>query len=522
MQTVKKFVQDFAHVIYLNHLKELTAGLYSKKWPSTLNPYIFYNFSDHHLISTSISIAKSVEILNLSGNDIAIVERESFKNLKAIINLSLSRNTIAQIDIFAFIDLEKISVLDLSDNRLEQISFDNGMLESNEKLTFLDLSKNNFMTTFDSPFLISNSLEILALRNSKISHIFDSFFSELQNLMNLDLSENLLITLSVAAVKPLRKLHVINLEYNRIFCDLIDDVLKRFKSMKVIIKIDKCGKASKKPMFEKMIMQPTAVPTYDIDIDLLWGGGFKNNSTTANDETKVTESFVEYYEWLRNDTSDFAVCEQQDFELFCDCKEKFIKIYDIKNLTNHVLVRQTEQRIVAVFYVGLFLGALFGISLFYSIQVFIKKCENLKKQQDLRQRDREQLQLRTISAPPRENEILHTRNIRPSSQAQINNNNSNIIRPSSQAHQLQRINNNSIRSNNSMSSTAHLIHKLFRNRESRQPLEVEEASSSNNSNDVRVVESDSNQVYNEANESLLPSTSTRSVTPPPPYISIFN
>lgn len=453
----------------------------------------------------------------MSGNDIALVENESFKSMKAIINLSLSRNSIAQIDIFAFIDLEKISILDLSDNRLEQSSFDNCMLERNEQLTFLDLSRNNFMTTFDAPLLKSNSLNVLALRNSHLSHIYDSFFSELPNLLSLDMSENLLITLSSSAVRPLRELHFINLEYNRFFCELIEETLKLFKSMKMIIKIDKCGKASKKPMFEKMIMQSSPVtPSVDIDIDLVWGEF--NNVTANNKSNERPESMLEYYTRLKND-NDYENCEQEEFELFCDCKDKFLKLYEMKNMTNQMLVRQSENRIHAVFYVGLFLGALFGFCMLFSIQFFIAKCQNLKKQQDLRQRAREQfsnenireetLPLRPIP-PPRASEIIQSNNLRPSSRTP---------RPT------QRINNNNNRSNNSMSSTAHLIHKLFRNRESRQPLVVEEAaSSSTSSNNLRVVESD-NQVENEANDNdeiLLPNSSERSVTPPPPYISIFN
>lgn len=83
----------------------------------------------------------------------------------------------------------------------------------------------------------------MSLRNSHLSHIYDSLFSELPVLVDLDVSNNLLVTVLSSAVDPLEKLQFINLEYNRFSCDAeLERTLQLLKDEKVQVKIDKCGK----------------------------------------------------------------------------------------------------------------------------------------------------------------------------------------------------------------------------------------------------------------------------------------
>jgi hypothetical protein len=66
--------------------------------------------------------------------------------------------------------MQKLHRIDLSGNRLEQL--DNRIFELNEELQEIDLSKNKFMTIHDSPFIISDSLEVSRKSCSIWEYIF--------------------------------------------------------------------------------------------------------------------------------------------------------------------------------------------------------------------------------------------------------------------------------------------------------------------------------------------------------------
>lgn len=353
-------------------------------------------------------MAKSVEILNLSGNEITTVDNECLMDYKDMIKLSLARNSIHTIEFFAFESLIKLNYLDLSDNRLEVI--DNRILETNEKLTFLDLSKNKFMLVDDKPLIMSSKLEFLSLRNSHLSHVYESFFSELPSLVDLDLSNNLLITLITASFEPLENLQYINLEYNRFACDFrIESTLQMFKQRKVHVKIDKCVKNSKKPMFEKMILLPemtTETPEReDVAIELLWGTSKRFNQSEFEIEnensTRIT-TFKDYYVKLKTEDDNDDEFDCDDDEMFpstCECHQKYIKYYESIERLRPIQKRSMEIRIQTVFYLGIFIGVVSGCILFFFISLIRKKCEAANQKQIERQKDRDRLILTSKSKP---------------------------------------------------------------------------------------------------------------------------
>lgn len=469
----------------------------------------------------------------MSENDIGHIDNESFKILIEIINLSLSRNSIAQIELFAFTNLRKLTVLDLSDNRLEQSSFDSRIFENNEKLTFLDLSRNNFLETFDSPLLKCQHLKTLSIRNSHLSHIHDSFFSGLKNLINLDLSENVLLTLPHKSVMPLKSLKVINLEYNRINCELFETTQKYLENLKIILKIDRCGKHSKKPMFEKMILAPELEFSNfheDVDIDLVWGENENNFTISKFNKSHRHENASEYYKRLS--TSEISSCEQNDFELslLCECVTQFSNFYEMRSQSNRLLIQQIEHRILVVFYLGLVIGAICGVIIFYTISITVRKCKKLKHQQNLRQRTRDY-----VSAQ----ETVQLRN--RATDDDISNRRQQLqqYQQQQQHRQVQSHHNSSYRSSENQSSTAQLIHKLFRNRETpsgmysnRNNVVLPPSSSSSSSNVINIPHSDRARTecelpthQNDTEDAISTHSdepSIRSGTPPPAYVSIFN
>lgn len=339
-----------------------------------------------------------MEILNLSGNEIATIDNECLRDYKELVKLSLARNSIHQIELFAFETMEKLNYLDLSDNRLEVI--DNRILEMNGKLTFLDLSKNKFMLVDDKPLIISDSLEFLSLRNSHLSHVYDSFFSELRNLVDLDISNNLLITLMVSAFEPLDNLQFINLEYNRFSCDFrIEETLQHFKQKKVHVKIDKCVKNSKKPMFEKMILHPdlvTEAPREDVDIDEVWGSStsFKKMEFYDTENENTTATFKDYYEKIKADSKNDEEFDCDDDEILpatCECHQRFITYYEAVDRTKAIQKKNIETRIALIFYLGVFFGVITGCIIFFVLSLIRKKCEKINQKQVERQKARDQM-----------------------------------------------------------------------------------------------------------------------------------
>lgn len=371
-------------------------------------------FSDANLATAYTNVARSVEILNLSGNDITTIDNQCLAGFEDLKKLSLARNSIHTIDLFAFEQLDKLNFLDLSDNRLEE--FDNRLLEACVKLTILDLSKNKFMNLQDRPLIISHNLEFLSLRNSHLSHVYDSHLSELPALVDLDLSNNLLITLVSSAFESLHHLQFINLEYNRFSCDLrIERTLQLFKERKVHVKIDKCVRNSKKPMFEKMIMHPdltTEAPREDVDIDEVWGDETKSRKIDADEHddddedsthsnSRITQfnfnTFHHYYKKIRNDHSvddddDVIDCDEDEFfPSTCECHQKYIHLYDMTEKIRKMQTKKLEFRIMAIFTFGIFIGAFVGYLFFFIISRVRKKCMKASDRQKQREHARAEI-----------------------------------------------------------------------------------------------------------------------------------
>jgi hypothetical protein len=351
--------------------------------------------SDQNLATPYTNVAKSVEILNYSGNEITTVDNDCLRDYRDLIKLSFARNSIHTIDLFAFEALEKLNYLDMSDNRLEVI--DERILEKNGKLTFLDLSKNKFMLVEDNPLIISTSLEFLSLQNSHLSHVYDTFFSELPNLVDLDISNNLLITLQSSAFEPLESLQFINLEYNRFSCDFrIENTLQMFKQRKVHVKIDKCVKNSKKPMFEKMILHPdltTETPREDIEIDLIWGSA-TNYDKSEFDDSKMngTLSYKDYYTKIKGDADEEFDCDDDEmFPTTCECHQNFIKFYELSERLRVSQKKHAEMRIGLIFYLGIFFGALAGCLIYFLVSLIRKRCAKANQKQIERQKARDRI-----------------------------------------------------------------------------------------------------------------------------------
>ncbi|CAG9804264.1 unnamed protein product [Chironomus riparius] len=415
--------------------------------------------SEQHLVSAEINLAKSVEILNLSGNDITTVDNHNFKEYDDLINLSLAKNSIHTLGLFAFENLEKLKHLDLSENRLEFM--DDKIIESNIALTYLDLSRNKFMMLDDKPLLISASLEFLSLRSSHLSHIYDSFFSEMPKIIDLDLSDNLLNTLQSTIFDPLEKIQYLNIEYNSFTCDSsLEHTLKVLKIRRVFVKTDKCNKHSKKVMFEKMIMLDTSEKETkeDVEIERVWGGQLPSvtfkNITNISNKSILKQKMEEYFIELKDNREEQDDCLNDEFmSLLCECRQNFIFLYE----TQIAKTKAIEIRLYAVLYVGIFIGAVSGCFIFYIFNAVKKKCGNAITKQMKRQEIRDRI------VRNHEDDIRRRRND-SQDQPLISNiiNVQDIVRTS---HNLRHRNDQTERIIGEPSATAQLVDRLFRDRD---------------------------------------------------------
>ncbi|XP_023170260.2 chaoptin isoform X1 [Drosophila hydei] len=163
-----------------------------------------------------------LEILNLSHNNLSSLRRRSFQGLNSLQELDLSHNQLDQLQVEQFSNLRKLRILRICANRLRALPREVFM---NTRLEFLDISDNQLSVwpvpaftdigfTLRSIQMSHNNLEYLdasmfvnsqflydiSLARNRITILPDNTFSFLNNLTNLDLSENPLVTTNLREV----------------------------------------------------------------------------------------------------------------------------------------------------------------------------------------------------------------------------------------------------------------------------------------------------------------------------------
>ena len=162
--------------------------------------------------------ATTVHALDLSNNGIRILRNASFSNYSRLSTLTLSNNEVDEIQLNAFAGLRMMRVLDLRYNNLK--SFNPKIFSANPVLENVSLQGNPIaFLPSDSPVLISASVSFLDLSHCSVTAVHPVTFSQLPSLYSLDLSSNLLQTISVTAFQKLPKLRILKLNNNRWTCD---------------------------------------------------------------------------------------------------------------------------------------------------------------------------------------------------------------------------------------------------------------------------------------------------------------
>lgn len=195
--------------------------------------------SAKHLVNAAVDVPSSVQILDLSYNDIRQVDEICFKNFHFLQYLNLSHNALHTVSLETFNNLYLLYDLDLSYNRLEQL--DERLFERNPHLFKLNLEGNKLMSLPARSMLRSFSLHSLNLRNSQLNFIDKEIFRNLPNLQILDLSQNLLINLEVETFNALTALKRLQINENPLQCNQkLKENIKQLQSKGIELSIDSC------------------------------------------------------------------------------------------------------------------------------------------------------------------------------------------------------------------------------------------------------------------------------------------
>ena len=153
---------------------------------------------------------ESLEILDLSNNQIAELPYKLFKSQANLKTLKLSRNLLTQLASETLWGIEKLNHLMLDNNLLEEIN--DGVFSNFSSLSILDLSNNNLGRIPKSLRFLRN-LKSLDLSHNLITDLEDLSLSQL---WRLDLSGNKISNISGKALQELISLQILDLSDNKI------------------------------------------------------------------------------------------------------------------------------------------------------------------------------------------------------------------------------------------------------------------------------------------------------------------
>lgn len=171
------------------------------------------------LIAIPESIDANTQVLDMSGNNLQILPRDTFIRT-GLVNLQkvyLRNCRIGQIDDDAFKGLTNLVELDLSHNLLTAIP--SLTLTHIASLRELTMASNPIQKVESNAFASTHSLTKLDLSHCDIQTIAPDAFKDLASLHSLKLNGNKLSELRPRTIETLRRLHNVELHDNPWLCD---------------------------------------------------------------------------------------------------------------------------------------------------------------------------------------------------------------------------------------------------------------------------------------------------------------
>ncbi|XP_014270178.1 chaoptin [Halyomorpha halys] len=182
-----------------------------------------------------ISIKDSMRRLDLSHNQIRIVEGDVFSNTKSLEYLSLKSNNLISLKPGSFRGLRKLQILDLSSNHMEFLH--PKQFENLENLRILDLSQNALRSLTDDAFH-NTKIEKLILSNNIFVLLPSAPFADITySLRVVDFSHNQIEQLSRDLFSAMPSVNEINLCHNK----LTHIHPTEFKHSMSLVKLELCS-----------------------------------------------------------------------------------------------------------------------------------------------------------------------------------------------------------------------------------------------------------------------------------------
>ncbi|XP_036353349.2 leucine-rich repeats and immunoglobulin-like domains protein 1 [Ochotona princeps] len=180
----------------------------------------------------------SLEVLDLSSNNITEVRSTCFPPGLRIRELNLASNRIGTLESGAFDGLSRsLLTLRLSKNRITQLPVKAFKLP---RLTQLDLNRNRIRLIEGLTFQGLDSLEVLKLQRNNISKLTDGAFWGLSKMHVLHLEYNSLVEVNSGSLYGLTALHQLHLSNNSIsrihrdgwsFCQKLHELILSFNNL---------------------------------------------------------------------------------------------------------------------------------------------------------------------------------------------------------------------------------------------------------------------------------------------------
>ncbi len=175
--------------------------------------------SDRGLITIPSGIENDTQVLDVSGNDLQVLERDAFQKplLNALQKLYLRSCRLGQIDKYAFRGLQNLIEIDLSNNLLTHVP--SQAFEYVPYLRNISLAHNPIQKVEAFAFQLLPQLTKLDLSQCEIQSVRAKAFDKLDILDSLKLNDNRLRELPTDTLQSLRKLHHVELQGNEWKCD---------------------------------------------------------------------------------------------------------------------------------------------------------------------------------------------------------------------------------------------------------------------------------------------------------------
>ncbi|XP_072383143.1 uncharacterized protein [Diabrotica undecimpunctata] len=168
--------------------------------------------SSIRVINDAIVNPQNLQILDLSFNNLTVLEDYQFRNYTNLVKVNISFNIIDDLPRDVFKSHTSTEVLCLNHNNLKAIPFQ--VFSPLEGLRELDLSHNKLVTFLDHFFKFNKYIEVLLLNNNNLTKITSNSLADLTDLKRLDLSTNSLQFIAKGLFDSLSNLQYLNLAHN--------------------------------------------------------------------------------------------------------------------------------------------------------------------------------------------------------------------------------------------------------------------------------------------------------------------